>query len=370
MTVDRGSEVRRLLDAALGIPLLLLIGCLRRKKNIPKSIRRIVLLQTAAIGDTLLLAAAIRSLRSGFPEAEVALVLGPSNFSVAQLLPPVERVVVTDVLHPIQALRDIRRLEADILVDYGPWPRINALLSALSGARCTIGFKTKGQHRHFAYDKTADHSPSQHELLNHRALLSCLVDIDVWNAQLDVPEPPDGRKAKHLADRYVVFHPWASGSGKEFKEWPAERWSELALMASEQGLAVFISGGPQDAAPSAALVETIAAAGGGTLVRSLAGELRLQDLAEVIADSVGVISVNTGIMHLAAMLGAPTVGISGPTNPARWGPVGPRAVSVHPDCPDCGYLNLGFEFPRNPPDCMGRIGVADVWAAFRKVAGS
>jgi heptosyltransferase-3 len=349
--------------------LLVFLGLVRRKRAIPHKVRRILMLQTAAIGDSLFMAASIKWLRVRYPDASLILAGGPSNIAAVDILPRVDEVLRVDVLHPVDALRALRGAKADVLVDYGPWPRINAVLAALSGAAFTIGFKTKGQLRHFAYDATVEHSPCQHELFNHRELLSYFGDVSKWDAELVAPGADASSQVTLPPRPYALFHPWASGSGKEFKEWPVDRWIELARMAAEQGLAIIVSGASQDSASSARLCEAIIAAGGRTKVLSLAGEVSLRELANVISDSVGVVSVNTGIMHLAAMLGAPTVGISGPTNPARWGPVGPRAVSVHPDCPDCGYLNLGFEFPRNPPDCMGRIGVADVWAAFRKVAG-
>jgi len=85
-----------------------------------------------------------------------------------------------------------------------------------------------------------------------------------------------------------------------------------------------------------------------------------------MADAACVVSVNTGNMHLAAALNVPVVGLHGPTNPARWGPIGGNAQIVRPSSDECCYLNLGWEYPRNPPDCMGAIAVEQVsLAVFR-----
>ena len=72
-------------------------------------------------------------------------------------------------------------------------------------------------------------------------------------------------------------------------------------------------------------------------------------------------------MHLAAIAGAPTIGLSGPTSNVRWGPVGPRAIGLQASGTDCGCLNLGFEFDRNAEDCMERIGVEEVVDAAGKL---
>jgi ADP-heptose:LPS heptosyltransferase len=82
------------------------------------------------------------------------------------------------------------------------------------------------------------------------------------------------------------------------------------------------------------------------------------------------VSVNTGIMHISALLERPTLALHGPTNPRRWGPLGKTAVVIGPgpEC-GCGYLNLGFEYPRSPPDCMARISVEEVLARLGTMLG-
>ena len=80
-----------------------------------------------------------------------------------------------------------------------------------------------------------------------------------------------------------------------------------------------------------------------------------------------VVSVNTGVMHLAAIVGAPTVSINGPNRNGRWGPVGPRALGVEAPGPGCGYLHLGFNFDGQATDCMERISVEQVATAAEQV---
>ena len=93
----------------------------------------------------------------------------------------------------------------------------------------------------------------------------------------------------------------------------------------------------------------------------------------MLAGSAAVVSVNTGVMHLAAALGVPTVSLDGPTAPQRWGPIGPRTVSVRPAQADCGFIHLGPEYDPRYADCMKRITVAQVVAAMHglmeRVAG-
>jgi len=73
-----------------------------------------------------------------------------------------------------------------------------------------------------------------------------------------------------------------------------------------------------------------------------------------------VVSVNTGVMHLAAIAGAPTVSLNGPTAEHRWGARGLHAGNVQPADGSGGYLHLGFEFEGQPEDIINRITVDQV----------
>jgi ADP-heptose:LPS heptosyltransferase len=109
------------------------------------------------------------------------------------------------------------------------------------------------------------------------------------------------------------------------------------------------------------------------VLTSLAGKVDLVTTAAYLQKSAGVVSVNTGTMHLAALLGVPLVALHGPTDPDRWGPIYPGSTSeltpiiLGPGRNEGGaYLNLGFEYPKNPAYLMNQISVHDVVEALRK----
>jgi ADP-heptose:LPS heptosyltransferase len=108
----------------------------------------------------------------------------------------------------------------------------------------------------------------------------------------------------------------------------------------------------------------------GCRARSIASEYSLVELADVLAASDIVVSVNTGVMHLAAMLGAPTVSLEGPVALHRWRPLGPRVRSVVSTLPGSGYLDLGFEYAGQRLDCMDGVDVRAVVAAVDELLAS
>jgi heptosyltransferase III len=331
----------------------------------PAEIRRVVILQTAAIGDTILMSQGIRRLRKVLPNAQIVLALGRDNRAVAEVLPRSDEVVLIDVFSPIATLQALRALKPDVLIDYGTWPRINALLTALAGARFTVGFKTPKQGRHFAYDYSAEHSFQRHEVENQRALLGFLGGTTDWDLSLEIPDsiafsPPLPPQS------FVVFHAWASGTRKRLKEWPADYWRELGVCVADKSLGIVLTGGPGDASDTDSLAQLVRAHICSVPVIPVAGSYSLAQTACLLRTAKAVVSVNTGIMHLAALLGVPTIGLSGPSDPARWGPYGPQAVSLVPSQGSYGYLKLGFEYPPGGKPCLQYLLPAQVVAALSK----
>jgi ADP-heptose:LPS heptosyltransferase len=361
-TVARGDRRLRALDRTVGVALLGVAGKLRRTRPQPEVVRRIGILKSAGIGDMILVSGVARDVAAAFPEATIFVLAGRDNAEVARLIEGVE-VVVLPIDEPLSAVRRLRSLDLDVLLDFGQWTRVEAICSFLSGAGFTIGFETPGQRRHYCYDATVRHSGDVHELENYRRLAGRF-----GVASQAVPRLGDPRSnGSGPPGRMVVFHLWPGGYRSELKEWPADSWRELARRLVDSGYSIAVTGSKADAERSERFVRSCAALAG--RVENVAGRYALSELVELLRRSSCVVSVNTGVMHLAAAIGAPTVALNGPTSEARWGPIGERTRSVNADLPGCGYLNLGFEYDRGRPDCMRAISVDRVADAVFALIG-
>jgi ADP-heptose:LPS heptosyltransferase len=360
----RESALPRLVDQAAGTPLLWMLGLLRRRRPLPRSPRRFGIMVFETIGDTLLAAGTLlATLRAGVPGCEVVVFASRGNRSVLALLEGIATVVEVPLTDPRRAIAAIRSVQVEVMIDIGQWPRWYALLCAFSRTQHTIGFATPGQRRHFAYDTAVAHRNDVHELQNFQRLLDPLVSLPRLppTRALKAPGALPQQIAAHAP--YIVVHPWASGFRFHSREWPLARWREFIVRACGLGLSVLVSGSPADRAQAQSLVASCPA---GLPVTSIAGEISLVELASVLQAAAAVVAVNTGVMHLAALLNAPLVALHGPTSRLRWGPVGARSIALAPPVsPGSEFLNLGFEYPKGPVHCMERIAVEEVLAALR-----
>ncbi|HEX8983402.1 MAG TPA: glycosyltransferase family 9 protein [Ktedonobacterales bacterium] len=140
----------------------------------------------------------------------------------------------------------------------------------------------------------------------------------------------------------VALHP---GSGSQKKRWPADQFAQVARLAHDAGYMLLLLAGEAD---TLALAETQAALAQLDLAPVVARGLRVGVLAATLARCAGYIGNDSGVSHLAALAGVPTVAVFGPTDPARWAPIGPRTTAI-----------------RAPDHRLASVDVATVWARLR-----
>src|SRR5262249_6664311 len=147
----------------------------------------------------------------------------------------------------------------------------------------------------------------------------------------------------------VALAPGAVGRGKR---WSTRNYAELAQRLAAVGITVWVLGGPNETPLAREIVTT-----GGARVRDLTGtDLRDAIIALVVVDAA--VSNDSGLMHVAAAIGTPTVALFGPTSPRLAGPLNPLAAVIEPPadprCPRCGRLAGGRVGHRDadeiPPD--------------------
>jgi hypothetical protein len=162
-------------------------------------------------------------------------------------------------------------------------------------------------------------------------------------APLVSPEPPaslpkldPGRDAEREAERwlaqlppgFLALHP---GSGSPRKNWPADRFAELARRLSPEAPWLLV-GGPADSG----VLERLATAPGSVLARNLP----LRELAAVLSHAGIYIGNDAGVSHLAAASGAPTLALFGPTHSTTWRPLGQRVLALEAPGGDLAALGV------------------------------
>jgi ADP-heptose:LPS heptosyltransferase len=153
-------------------------------------------------------------------------------------------------------------------------------------------------------------------------------------------------KSQRVPAMRAVFH---VGSGSPAKNWPIPSWRALAAKLEEQFDELLLVSGEADEAPTAEFLRTNRVS-----KLKVQSNLPILELAQELAAGTLFIGHDTGVTHLAAALGIPTVALFGPTDPLIWKPLGDHVRVV--SSTDGTMESLRFEL---------------VWEAVRTlVAGS
>jgi len=115
----------------------------------------------------------------------------------------------------------------------------------------------------------------------------------------------------------VALAPGAVGPSKR---WPKESYAALARQLLADGFAVWVLGGPDEKTLAMEIVAD-------TQARDLTGH-DLRDAILALACAGAAVSNDSGLLHVAAALGTPAIGIFGPTSPWHWAPLNPLAATI------------------------------------------
>lgn len=188
---------------------------------------------------------------------------------------------------------------------------------------------------------------------------------DAARAEILIERPEDSREAhgvlaaveQDTGSAPIALHP---GSGWMLKNWGPVRWGRLARATFERhGHVPLITG----TASESDLCDAVVEHSGGRAV-SVAGRLSLGGFASLLRRTRAFVAVDSGPLHLAALVGCPVVGLYGPVTELAAGPLIERSrrrtLGVELLCRPCGQMIDPPCGATRDPACITGIGVDDV----------
>jgi heptosyltransferase-2 len=333
----------------------------------PADTRPILIVPYMWIGDFVRGHTVVRVLKQRWPNRPIDLLVTSLCAPLVDYMPGVRAGLVWDLPRGRLAVAKQRALAAALREHgYGTalvLPRTwkSAIAPALAGIPERVGFV--GEARFGLINRARWGERAMPRFIDKNAALA-LPDGAPLPAEWPVPQlavPADEvsrwRQTNGLGTNpAVALAPGSVGASKRWTYYP-----EAARLLAQQGLDVWVVGGPGEKPLAAEIV-----AAGGPRVRDLTGnDLRNGILA--VAAAKLAISNDSGLMHIAAALGIPTMGIFGPTSPYHWAPLNGLAATVQTKtvvpCQPCHRPVCTM----NDHRCMRDIPAADVVAIAGRV---
>lgn len=323
---------------------------------------RVLIVQTAYIGDTVFTSALVRALARRFPAAEVDVCVAPRGRDVALAFPGVGQVHVYDKRGADRGLSGLRRLAARLATRQYPLAVLphrsirTALLARLAGIPERAGFA--GAPGSFLYTERV--RTTERAFLRREAALAAALGAGPENMQL-VPRAEwigAARTALAAADGEKLAAV-CLGSEWPTKIWPARHVAALTRLLAASGLRPVLLGGARERA----LAQEIGGAGGciDTTGNSVGEAIA------ILARSALAVGGDSGLVHAARALGIPTVAVFGPTpSDVHLFGARERPVTLGLSCSPCS-VHGSMRCPLGHHRCLADLDPERVAVACREV---
>jgi heptosyltransferase-1 len=352
---------------------------------------RILIVRLGALGDIIHALPAATAIRKALPDAELGWMVEerwselltargekPSPSGTSPQKPVVNLVHTVDTLRWRKSwfraattkeitgdLKRLRQTHYDLALDFQGNMK-SAVFASMSRASAIAGFRDpreRGARWFYSrkFPRVGEHVIEQNFSLAEEALRPWLGERHLERTAPLLPRDPgaelwacDQIKRLGIAS-FAIVNPGAGWGGKQ---WPVERFGEVAKALALHNVKTLVNTGPGEEVLAAAVVE--ASGGQASSIVCTVGQL-----IALVRRSRLLIGGDTGPLHLAAALGIPVVGIYGPTDPARTGPLGSRAVALrHPES------ETTFSHHSAPHEGLLQITTEEVISAARYLLGN
>ncbi|MEC9423487.1 MAG: lipopolysaccharide heptosyltransferase II [Nitrospinota bacterium] len=346
-----------------------------------QNLKSIVLWMPNWIGDVVLTLPALQSLRRAYPKIHITVVVKPPSNELLLGHPAVSKVISlpsdseSTIWKRIKFALNLKKYQFDLGVVF-PNSFESAFLLSLTGAKHRLGYSTDGR----------------------SIFLTCPIFINTYLKKsqyrveyffkifsplgLDAPDPifcPAVKQEDDISIReallnmeigeneeFITIHP---GTSKVERSWHAERFGVLCQKIFKKDKKKMVLLGTQSEKELLIRIKSCCPPG----EIKVAPAMNLRVLAGLIKKSQLFIGNDSGVMHLAAMVGTPVVGIFGPGHPNTTGPfMAPEKQEILTKKYSCSPCRQRFfreckPSPHNKPYCLEDITVEDVYEAIHRL---
>ncbi len=275
------------------------------------------------MGDVVLATALVEKLHAFYPEAKLDFLLRKGNEALLKGHPLLREVLIWDKQQGkykslLKLLKQVRAEQYDLVVNVQRFGA-TGIMTAFSGAKETVGFEKNPFSRLFTRRYVHDVKSGTHEVERNDMLIQSLTNAIPSKPKL-YPSQIDFAKVQDLKQEPFIC--MAPTSVWFTKQYPPEQWVQL-INSLDTKYKIYLLGSPADKSHCDAIISQSSS----QQVENLCGQLNLLQSAALMRDAVLNYVNDSGPMHLASALNAPTCAIYCSTVP-RFG-FGPLSGFAH-----------------------------------------
>jgi ADP-heptose:LPS heptosyltransferase len=356
----------------------------------PENLDRILVIKFWGMGSLILAGPVFKTIRRAYPDSQIHLATLESNKEICELIESSRSSGLADFCHlldlagpssliPVKIIRfldQVRNINAQAVIDLEYLTRFSAIVSYVSAAPLRVGFHSRDVWRGNLHNRRVAFSPYWHVTDNFLNLVQHLNDKAEPVREIEIPVTDTAKtEAKKALDgagvkedeTVIVVNPNASPMAIE-RRWPEEYFVALLDRIVSAGLGRPVLIGAEDEAEYVkGLHQKLAAR---TQCANLAGRVGLQGLIGILHRAHLLITNDSGPLHLASLIGTPTISFFGPETPLLFGPVGKNHTVLYKgmECSPCIniYNAKTVHCLKDRPECLYAISVDEAFQAVEQ----
>ena len=364
--------------------------------------KKILIRSTNWIGDAVMTTPAVHSIRENFPEAEITMLAVPWVADIFRMSPDVDTILVYDKKHlyegkikgPVNLAKDLKQFSFDAAFLLQNAFEA-AVIAKMAGIPIRVGYKRDGRAMLLTHGVTiSDEIRKKHQVHYCQNILKELglkigpdhlrlplsEKLDTWaegfvnclksqgpvsiHEQMQQAEISEIAEIKPLTQGGTAIPVIGFNPGAAFgpaKQWPVEKFAQLAAIIShnygDDGCAIMVFGTDVDSKAALQIREFSVRTPHHVL--DMTGKTSLKQAMGLIKYCDAFVTNDSGLMHIAAGLGTPTIAIFGSTDHIATGPYSKNAIILRREmeCSPC----LQTHCPKGHLNCLESISSMDVY---------
>jgi heptosyltransferase-1 len=340
---------------------------------------RVLIVRLSAMGDLVQTLPAITDAKRARPEITFDWVVDEAFADVPRMHPAIEGVIPSSFKRfgrgwrkafasgEVQSfLRDLRQQPYDLVVDIqGEFKSAFAALLARGLRAGYVGSDVHEWGAHLTYARRHRAAKGQHSLRRMRQFLSSVLQYDFDPEHIDYGIDRSRLPAIeiNLPQPYLVFIHSTSWTAKN---WPVDHWRRLIAAAHKVGYNIVLPWGSEEERKKS---EDLAGNDDRVIVLP---PMSILEKASIISRAAGTVGLDTGLSHISAALGVPSVTLYGATDPALVGASGEKQVHAVPHfrCLYCHQKVCRLDgIEHTEPVCLDTLSATVVWKKMSELLG-
>ncbi|MFK8046462.1 MAG: glycosyltransferase family 9 protein [Crocinitomicaceae bacterium] len=299
---------------------------------------KILVIQTAFIGDVILATAIVEKLAVHFPNSKIDFLVRKGNETLLLNNPHLNQVLVWDkktnkFKHLLLLKKQIKKSNYDIVISAHRFAS-SGYLVANSGAKHRIGFKSNPFSIKFTTKVGHDLKSGSHEVERNQKLIEGITDAIPSKPKMYPSEKDVKKVEQYKSQKYICMAPSSVWFTKQL---PKQQWLSLIQKYKNTSFKIYLLGGATDVAAN----EYISASAFQDNVINLAGELSFLESVALMHDAKMNYVNDSGPLHMASAVNSPVTAFFCSTLPAfGFGPLSSNSTIIEVqeklDCRPCG----------------------------------